>query len=163
MRLTIEEAQKRNERIDELKSRLERIRNERSTFQGGAGADEPYYNLLSQQEDITNKEIMQINQELATAEIVDPTLANENLVNDGDTIDLLITFADGTVLSNTVKVVNHIEEYQPNVVTTSSPIGMAIYGKELGSVVDCQTPNGNIKIQIMGKVLKEEQEETLGR
>lgn len=163
MRLTIEEAQKRNERIDELKSRLERIRNERSTFQGGAGADEPYYNLLSQQEDITNKEIMQINQELATAEIVDPTLANENLVNDGDTIDLLITFADGTVLSNTVKVVNHIEEYQPNVVTTSSPIGMAIYGKELGSIVDCQTPNGNIKIQIMGKVLKEEQEETLGR
>ena len=82
---------------------------------------------------------------------------------DGDTIDLLITFADGTVLSNTVKVVNHIEEYQPNVVTTSSPIGMAIYGKELGSVVDCQTPNGNIKIQIMGKALKEEQEETLGR
>lgn len=163
MRLTIEEAQKRNERIDELKSRLERIRSERSTFQGGAGADEPYYNLLSQQEDITNKEIMQINQELATAEIVDPTLANENLVNDGDTIDLLITFADGTVLSNTVKVVNHIEEYQPNVVTTSSPIGMAIYGKELGSVVDCQTPNGNIKIQIMGKALKEEQEETLGR
>ena len=50
-----------------------------------------------------------------------------------------------------------------SVVTTSSPIGMAIYGKELGSVVDCQTPNGNIKIQIMGKVLKEEQEETLGR
>ena len=40
---------------------------------------------------------------------------------------------------------------------------MAIYGKELGSVVDCQTPNGNIKIQIMGKALKEEQEETLGR
>lgn len=163
MRLTIEEAQKKNERIDELKSRLERIRNERSAFQGGAGADEPYYNLLSQQEDITNKEIMQINQELATAEIVDPALANENLVNDGDTIDLLITFADGTVLSNTVTVVNHIEDYQPNVVTTSSPIGMAIYGKELGSVVDCQTPNGNIKIQIMGKALKEEQEETLGR
>ena len=160
MRLTVEEAQKKNERIDFLKSRLEKIRNERNDFQGSAGYDsnEPYFALLSQMEDTTNKEIMQINQELATAEIVDPTLANENLVNDGDTIDLLIT-----VLSNTVKVVNHIEEYQPNVVTTSSPIGMAIYGKELGSVVDCQTPNGNIKIQIMGKALKEEQEETLGR
>ena len=165
MRLTVEEAQKKNERIDFLKSRLEKIRNERSDFQGSAGYDsnEPYFALLSQMEDTTNKEIMQINQELATAEIVDPTLANENLVNDGDTIDLLVTFADGTVLSNTVKVVNHIEEYQPNVVTTSSPIGMAIYGKELGSVVDCKTPNGNIKIQIMGKALKEEQEETLGR
>ena len=111
MRLTVEEAQKKNERIDFLKSRLEKIRNERSDFQGSAGYDsnEPYFALLSQMEDTTNKEIMQINQELATAEIVDPTLANENLVNDGDTIDLLITFADGTVLSNTVKVVNHIE------------------------------------------------------
>ena len=137
MRLTVEEAQKKNERIDFLKK-----------------FDPEIAELLECEAEKQKKTI---------GLIVDPTLANENLVNDGDTIDLLITFADGTVLSNTVKVVNHIEEYQPNVVTTSSPIGMAIYGKELGSVVDCQTPNGNIKIQIMGKALKEEQEETLGR
>ena len=32
MRLTVEEAQKKNERIDFLKSRLEKIRNERNDF-----------------------------------------------------------------------------------------------------------------------------------
>lgn len=165
MRLTIEEAQKKNERIDFLKGRLEKIRNERNDFQGSAGydANEPYFALLSQMEDTTNKEIMQINQELATAEIVDPTLANENLVNDGDTLDLVITNPDGTQFPSTVTIVNHIEEYNPNLLSTSSPIGMAIYGKEIGSIVDCQAPYGNIKIEIRGKVLKEDVEETLGR
>ena len=60
MRLTIEEAQKKNERIDFLRSRLEKIRNERNEFQGSAGYDsnEPYFALLSQMEETTNKEII---------------------------------------------------------------------------------------------------------
>ena len=46
MRLTVEEAQKKNERIDFLRSRLEKIRNERNEFQGSAGYDSNDHTLL---------------------------------------------------------------------------------------------------------------------
>ncbi len=159
MILTNEEAQNKKQRIEKLKGRLQKIRDEKISFQGGAGNDEPYFMLLNQQEEITNKEIIQINQELATAEIVNQTITQENLVNDGDTVDLLITYDDGTMLSNTLTIVNHIMEYKENVISTSSPIGKAIYGKEIGSIVETQAPSGNIKIQIRGKVPKIAQEE----
>lgn len=155
MRLTYEEVQRKNERIDELKKRLERLREERTTFSGGAGNDEPYYALISQLEGAINNEILQINQELLTAEIVEPELIDESLVNEGDTVSISVTYPDGTVIPSEVTISSDIRELNPNMVSKNSPIGQAIYGKPVGTSCECKTPMGSAKIEIISKVNNE--------
>ncbi|MGN1379717.1 MAG: GreA/GreB family elongation factor [Bacilli bacterium] len=163
MRLTYEEVQRKNERIDELKKRLERLREERTTFSGGAGNDEPYYALISQLEGAINNEILQINQELLTAEIIEPEMINENLVSDGDVVTILMTYPDGSALEQEVTVKSDVYNYVPNVVSINSPIGQAIFGKEIGSSCECQIPMGKVKIEVLGKTKKLDTDEQLKR
>lgn len=151
MKYTPEEVQKKNERIDFLKGRLESIRKERAEFSAGAGNDDPYFAVLSQFEELARNEIMQIDLELAKAEIVDPTLNDENIISDGDIVDLVISYPDGTTLPCTIRLVNHVEGYSEDVVSTNSPIGKAIYGQAIGSEVECMVGVNTIKIKIRGK------------
>ncbi len=152
MKLTIEELQMKNNRIDELNARLARIDQEKRLFQGGAGNDEPYFNLISQQEQITKNELEKINQELATAEIIDPTLNNTETVGLGDKVELVVTDELGQSFTMVATLANEVVGFNRDVVSLNSPMGMAINGQMIGAEVPCTIPLGDVKVQIVGKV-----------
>lgn len=163
MRLTYEEVQRKNERVDELRKRLQKLREERSDFSGGSGNDEPYIDLIKQLENTINQEIFQINQELLNAEIVEPEMNNENVVSEGDVVTILMTYPDGSATQQEVTVKSDVYNFVPNVVSKNSPIGQAIFGKEIGSLCECQIPMGKVKIEVLGKTKKLDTDEQLKR
>lgn len=152
MKLTIEEVQMKNKRVDELNARLARINQEKQLFQGGAGNDEPYFNLITEQEEMTKNEIDEINRELNSAEIVDPSLNNVETVGLGDKVELIVTDELGESFTMVVTLASEVMGFSRDVVSLNSPMGMAINGQLIGAEVPCTIPLGNVKIQIAGKV-----------
>ncbi len=152
MKLTIEEVQMKNKRVDELNARLARINQEKQLFQGGAGNDEPYFNLITEQEEMTKNEIDKINRELSSAEIVDPSLNNVETVGLGDKVELIVTDELGESFTMVVTLASEVMGFSRDTISLKSPMGMAINGQMIGTEVPCTIPLGDVKVQIVGKV-----------
>ena len=89
-------------------------------------------------------------EDLEKAEIIDELEIPENIVGLGDKVTMLMQY-DGEEPFEESLLVSDAGELSEHSVTTSSPIGFAIYGKEVGSTVQCQTPAGLLTITILEK------------
>jgi len=90
-------------------------------------------------------------QALATAEIINEESFGENVIDLGDTVSLMMYYADGDTLDIEVNLSDIADINEVLTISINSPVGAAIYGQEVGNVVECETPEGRAAIQILSK------------
>ena len=153
MKLTREEAKKKAQRIAEYKAQLndlykegyDKTDNENIGFRFNASQT-----LMSEQVSIIASFITKEQDELDHAEIVDELEIPEDVIGVGDNVTMLMQFEGEEPEERTLMVSDEKIVDMP-AVTTASPIGLAIYGKKVGSTVSCITPIGKLTITILEK------------
>lgn len=155
MKLTKNDIAKKRARIAELEAELSKLRKERSE-QGRFEKVDVGFNyypsqvLYNQRTSIIMAAIKKEEADIRDAEIVDELTIPENLVGLGDTITLLLQY-DGEPAVEQTYLLTSMPEIGTPFITATSPIGAAVYGKEIGTVVKCKTPIGQLSITILEK------------
>lgn len=86
--------------------------------------------------------IAKIDNMIANAKIIDEKVIDTNVVNLGNTVSLLVK---STGKEMTYTIVGSAEsDPLSGKISNESPVGRAILGKEKGSTVQVQLPNGNV-------------------
>jgi len=105
---------------------------------------------MMEQETILISLIQNEQAEIDNAEIIDQLEIPEDVVGLGDSVTLLIHHEGEEPIETILTISDELVE-DLSIVTTSSPIGLAIYGKHIGETVSCQTPIGKTRITILEK------------
>lgn len=153
MKLTRSDVEKKMARIanykaqlaDVQKSGLDPADNENIGFCYNAGQV-----ILMERQSVLLSMIKTEQEELDSAEIVDELEIPTDVVGLGDTVTVLMQ-NQGCEPAEMSFIISDELIGQLGVVSTRSPIGMAIYGKNVGETVTCQTPGGLVTITILEK------------
>lgn len=98
------------------------------------------YHAAKERQGQIEAEIMQIEDSLARAQVIDPTTLSGDRVVFGATVDLL----DEDDKPVTYQIVGHIEaDAKLGRISYSSPLGRALIGRKVGDEVEVQTPSGD--------------------
>jgi transcription elongation factor GreA len=105
------------------------------------------YHAAREQQSFIEGRIIDIENKLANAQVIDVTTITRNgKVIFGTTIDLVNVETDATV---TYRIVGDDEaDVKNNLVSVSSPIARALIGKEEGDIVVVRAPAGDIEYEI---------------
>ena len=153
MKLTQSDILRKQQKIAEYQERLAELRREgvdKSDKEDIGFEYHPSQVLYNEQRELLLRLIRKEEDDILNAEIVSEISLDENLVSLGDTITLLMQF-EGEEPYESQVLLTDMETPGINIVTTSSPIGKAIYGKEVGSVVNCKTPHAPLTVTILEK------------
>lgn len=105
----------------------------------GDMTDNPEYDTIKEEIVLTDARIIELEQMLERAEIIDKP--STETVGLGSTVT--IKGDDG--VEETWTVVNHVEaDTRDGSISTESPVGQALYGKRAGDSATVQTPGGVI-------------------
>lgn len=106
--------------------------------------------LTSETLDLYNSMIASEEKDILESEIIEDIDLGENFINFGDEVTFTMQKGNNEPFELTMVLA---DAYQngANVVTINSPVGMALYGKEVGSVFNVQTPDGISTITIISK------------
>jgi len=74
----------------------------------------------------------------------------ENIIGLYDYVTLCLEY-DGFEPEEVTYLICDVKVEGEATITTGSPIGLAVYGKAVGTVTSCKTPNGKLKITILEK------------
>lgn len=154
MKLTRDDVVKKQTRIEDYKKQLNELRQagydtgdkEHIGF-GFFYVGQGFYN---EQEQLLLSLIKGEQNELDHAEIVDGLENADNIVVMGDYVTMLLEYAGEEPKEATMLISDEIVDGEL-CISSSSPIGMAIYGKEVGSIVKCITPRAMLTITILKK------------
>ncbi len=98
------------------------------------------YHAAKERQGQIEAEIMQIEDQLARAQVIDPTTLSGDKVVFGATIDLL----DEDDKPVTYQIVGHVEaDAKGGRISYSSPLGRALIGRKVGEEVEVVTPSGD--------------------
>lgn len=98
------------------------------------------YHAAKERQGQIEAEVMQIEDQLARAQVIDPTTLSGDKVVFGATIDLL----DEDDKPVTYQIVGHVEaDAKGGRISYSSPLGRALIGRKVGEEVEVQTPSGD--------------------
>ncbi len=146
--LTQEALEKLHNELEELSVRrtliTEEIKKARSF---GDLSENAEYHAARESQALNETEILKVkglldNYELVSLEGIDVNTANLNS-------DVEFKFV-GEDTTEKVRIVTRIDaDPMNNLISNESPIGAALLGNQKGAVVDCQTPNGVVKIEIL--------------
>lgn len=105
------------------------------------------YHAAREAQSLNETEILKVKALLDNYELVDETNLDKSKVSLNSRVEIRF---EGSDLVETVQIVSKIESDPINgFISNESPIGEALLGHHEGDVVDCQTPNGVSKIQII--------------
>ena len=147
--LTAEAYKKKYDELEQLKTTgrdeiAERIKEARSF---GDLSENSEYDAAKQEQSIVETEILQIEETLRKAIIIDDDDITMDTVGVGNSVTVHDLEFDEKI---TYKIVGVIEsDPDNNEVSNESPIGSGLMGKKKGDIVTVQTPGGEIKMKIL--------------
>ena len=153
MKLTKKDVELKKKRIEDLKKELYNLQrtdiDKDDNNEMGFGINSAAM-ILDNQKRMVMSLLVKEEDELRSAEIVDLLEIPDDIVGLNDIINVVLQFAGEEPEEEIFQITDTMNsEYTP--VSTSSPIGLAIYGKPVGSVVTCKTPKGMLTIHIESK------------
>lgn len=105
------------------------------------------YDAAREEEAILEQEIIQIEETLRNAQIIEKTNTDTSKVNVGSTVDVYDVKFDENI---TFKIMGSIEsDPTKGLISNESPTGKALIGKTVGEEVSVQTPVGIQKYKII--------------
>lgn len=147
--MTPEGKRKLEERLKCLKS-VERPRNIRAIEEARAHGDlseNAEYHAAKEEQAHLAREIREIEDKLARAEIIDPSKLNHTKVTFGATV-VLLDLEEGKE-KNYQLVGSEESDVKNGKISIASPIAKALIGKEVGDIVIAPTPNGQKELEIL--------------
>lgn len=158
MRLSEKGIALKEQRILELKKQLQVVCAEAAEY-GTKGICEGELDDASQlyrmqSETLLMNLIAREQADIRNAEIIAEDSFSEELVNYGDKVTISLTYADEEPFEVTYELVDSLDSFTNGIdkaISVDSPIGAAIYGKEVGEIVTAVTPSGLLTIQILDK------------
>ena len=148
--LTPEEITKREDRLEALKTtrRLEIAENLKIARAFGDLSENAEYDAAKNEQAKNEYDIVQLENELKNAKVIDESMIDYNTVSVGATVKL-INVADKTKYS--FQIVGSAEADPVNGrISNESPIGKAVLGHKSGDVVEVTTPGGMLKLKVTG-------------
>ena len=155
MKLTLSEIQLKEKRIKEYEKLISDIRKSGSDAVRDHELGFAYNSeneMIAQQVQLYTSLIEKEQREIYQAEIVDEMDAPEDVVTIGDIITA-VTVVDGDEPRELefMLAAERPEGYDGLIVSTASPVGNAVYGKTVGSVVQYKAPQGLFTLTILEK------------
>lgn len=152
--MTPEGKKKMEERLKHLKS-VERPRNvkaiEVARGHGDLSENAEYHAAKEEQAHLA-REMREIEDKLARAEVIDPSKLNHQKITFGATVVLESTHSGE---KKAYQIVGPDEsDVKVGKISIASPIAKALIGKESGDVVTVQTPNGQKEFEILAIAYK---------
>ncbi len=147
--LTPEEIRKREERLEYLKGakRLEIAEALKVARAFGDLSENAEYDAAKNEQAKNEYDIVQLENELKNAKVIDESAIDTKIVSVGATVKL-VNQEDKSKLS--FQIVGSAETDPVNGrISNESPIGKALLGRKTGDVVEVNTPGGQIRLKIM--------------
>jgi|LGVF01.2.fsa_nt_gb transcription elongation factor GreA len=146
--LTQEALEKLHKELEELSVRrtliTEEIKKARSF---GDLSENAEYHAARESQALNETEILKVKGLLDNYELVSLEGIDVNTINLNSDVEFKFVGDDTT---EKVRIVTRIDaDPMNNLISNESPIGDALLGHQAGDVVDCQTPNGVVKIEIL--------------
>ncbi|MDO4565673.1 MAG: transcription elongation factor GreA [Clostridia bacterium] len=149
--LTQEEINKREERLEYLKNtrRLEIAEMLKIARAFGDLSENAEYDAAKNEQAKNEYDIVQLENELRSAKVIDETALNLTMVSVGSTVTIRLGGPRG--VKTTYRIVGSAEaDPAAAKISNESPIGSALLGHKQGDKVDVTTPGGVQKIEIIG-------------
>lgn len=146
--LTPEEVRKREERLDYLKTarRLEIAEALKVARAFGDLSENAEYDAAKNEQAKNEYDIIQLENELKNAKVIDESALDNKTVNVGATVTM-INQADKSKM--VYKIVGSAESDPINGrISNESPIGKGLLGRKVGDTVEINTPGGQLKLKI---------------
>ena len=146
--LTPEEIQKREERLEYLKTarRLEIAEALKIARGFGDLSENAEYDAAKNEQAKNEYDIVQLENELKNAKVIDAATLDTKVVNVGATVNLINL---DTKAKMSFQIVGSAETDPVNGrISNESPIGKAMLGRKAGDVVDVGTPGGLLRLKI---------------
>ena len=146
--LTPEEIQKREERLEYLKStrRLEIAEQLKVARAFGDLSENAEYDAAKNEQAKNEYDIVQLENELKNAKVIDESTLDTSVVGVGSTVKMT-NMADKSVMN--YQIVGSAETDPVNgKISNESPIGKAMLGHKKGDVVEITTPGGSLRLKV---------------
>lgn len=152
--MTPEGKQKLEARLKHLKSvaRPKNIRAIEEARGHGDLSENAEYHAAKEEQGHLAREMREIEDKLARAEIIDPSKLNHTKITFGATVALL-DLEEGKEKSYQL-VGPEESDVKNGKISVASPIARALIGKEVGDIVTAPTPNGPKELEILSIVFK---------
>ncbi|MCH4890364.1 transcription elongation factor GreA [Acidaminobacter sp. JC074] len=146
--LTQEALEKLNHELEELIVRRSEIAEEiKKARSFGDLSENAEYHAAREAQSLNETEILKVKGLLENYELVDTDAVAEDVISLNCEVEFKF---DGDDEVEKVSVVTRVDaDPMNNLISNESPIGEALIGHRAGDVVDCQTPNGVTKLEIM--------------
>lgn len=154
MLLTKEAYRQKEKELEELNQKLQEVRKEKALQISQSDGDDRHDNFGFEQAEIQEraiiKDIRDLTAQLRNVSIVETDEdRSKRIVQVGDLVKLKLDYGDGDVLEKNYRL-QALPSSEEATVTLNSPIGIAIFQKEVGFIGECKIANDNkVKIQIM--------------
>lgn len=154
MLLTKEAYRQKEKELEELNQKLQEVRKEKALQISQSDGDDRHDNFGFEQAEIQEraiiKDIRDLTAQLRNVSIVETDEdRSKRIVQVGDLVKLKLDYGDGDVLEKNYRL-QALPSSEETTVTLNSPIGIAIFQKEVGFIGECKIANDNkVKIQIM--------------
>lgn len=146
--LTQEALDKLNHELEELiKKRTEIAEEIKKARSFGDLSENAEYHAAREAQSLNETEILKVKGLLDNYELVDTDVVDKDTITLNSEVEFKF-IGDDTV--EKVKVVTRVDaDPMNNLISNESPIGEALIGHHAGDVIDCQTPNGTSRIEII--------------
>ncbi len=148
--MTPEGKKKLEERLRHLKA-VERPKNIRAIEEArghGDLSENAEYHAAKEEQAHLAREMREIEDKLARAQIIDPSKMNHTKITFGATVRL-VDLEEGE--EKTYQIVGPDEsDVKLGKISVASPIAKALIGKEVGEIVTVHTPNGQKELEVAG-------------
>lgn len=146
--LTQEALEKLQHELEELIVKRSEIAEEiKKARSFGDLSENAEYHAAREAQSLNETEILKVKGLLDNYELVDTNDVDADTVSLNSNVEFKF---EGDDLVEKVRVVTRVDaDPMNNLISNESPIGEALLGHKEGDVVDCQTPNGIIKIEIL--------------
>jgi len=105
------------------------------------------YHAAKEQQSFIEGRILEIEDKLRRAEVIDPSLIKSDKIIFGATIDL---FDESSNSETTFKIVGVDEtNVEKGLISVSSPVARSLMGKSVGDVAEVNTPGGKTMYEIL--------------
>lgn len=141
-----------NEKIESIRKKLKDIRDEKTVAYESTGDtwhDNPYFNKLEQEEKAENLNIQKLESVLRTAEIIEWTERNTEVVEIGSIIHCICEYSD---FEDEVvyEIVGYGEsDFENGKISYDTPVGSQLIGVKLGEEKIIESPGGDARYKVI--------------
>ena len=138
---------KLNQELSEIQSQIRQIK----ASEGPNLFDSPAYLQVKVQEQDKCRQIARLEEEVSQISVVE-NIFDEKTVGFGDKVTVEISYSDGDMETTSFTLVSSRPDISNGEISQNSPIGMFVFGKQIGDFGEVKLPNCEIaKIKIINK------------